>query len=149
MTEIAFYHCTTTPLPQALAGILEKILKQDKRALVVVPDQARLQFYDDFLWSYREEAFLPHGTKRDGFAIDQPIWLSQDDYPANNATYAIYLEGALTANPQNYERVFHLFDGLNDDQVQLARDAWKNYKEQQFDLVYYRQGPDASWQKNT
>lgn len=149
MSEIAFYHCTTTKIERALAGLLEKTLQIGKRALVVIPDKARLLFFDDFLWTYGEDKFLPHGSSRDGFAADQPIWLSEEDYPANNAVYAILLEGATVENPDHYERVIHLFDGTLAHDVEQARDAWKSYKEQNFDLVYYRQGEDASWRKNT
>lgn len=149
MSEIAFYHCTATKVERALAGLLEKTLKAGKRALVVIPDKARLFFFDDYLWTYQEDKFLPHGSSRDGFASDQPIWLSQEDYPANNAVYAIMLEGAIPKSPQNYERIIHLFDGTLEHEVEQAREAWKDYKAKEFDLVYYRQGEDASWRKNT
>ena len=60
MTEIAFYHLERSPLERALPKLLEKTLEAGKRALVVVGSVERVEAFDGLLWTYHQEAWLPH-----------------------------------------------------------------------------------------
>ena len=76
MTEIGFYHLTRSPLEQALPRLLEKVLASGQRAVLRCPDRARMEALDRALWTYGKDSFLPHGTRADGFAEAQPIFLT-------------------------------------------------------------------------
>ena len=49
-------------LDQALPELLEKTLARGWKALVRARDPERLDHLDGWLWSYRDDSFLPHGV---------------------------------------------------------------------------------------
>ena len=64
--EVLFYHLERQPLERVLPTLLEKTLARGWTAVVQSGSEERLQALDTALWTYSEESFLPHGTKKDG-----------------------------------------------------------------------------------
>ena len=61
MAEVLFYHLTAAPLEATLPDLLEKSLARGWRVLLRAGSEAGLGFLDDRLWTFRDDAFLPHG----------------------------------------------------------------------------------------
>ncbi len=147
MTEIAFYHLERSTLEQALPKLLEKTLDAGKRALVVAGSDQRVEALAGHLWTYQQNAWLPHGTAQDGAPEDQPVWLATSDDNPNNAEFLFLTDGATSGNVAGFERCFELFDGRDDNAVTAARSRWKDYADAGHDLTYWRQGETGGWQK--
>jgi len=146
VTEIAFYHLEKSPLESVLPKLLEKTLAKDKRALVVAGSDERVEALAGILWTYEQGAWLPHGSKVDGDAEDQPVWLATDDENPNGAEFLFLTDGAESGKIADYERCFELFNGRDEAAVVAARGRWKSYKESGHDLTYWRQGAQG-WEK--
>tara|TARA_Y100000813_G_scaffold188236_1_gene162321 strand:- start:204 stop:653 length:450 start_codon:yes stop_codon:yes gene_type:complete len=147
VTEISFYHLERSPLEQALPKLLEKTLSIGKRALVLASTEDRVENLAQVLWTYDPDAWLPHGTAKDGSPEDQPVWLSTEDETPNKATFLFLPDGATSQWVDSYERCFELFDGRDPAAVQAARDRWKAYKAAGHDLSYLQQTPQGGWEK--
>ncbi len=146
MAEIGFYHLTRTSLPEALARLLDRTLRAGQRAMVLCPDEPCLKALDTALWAVAEPSWLPHGTAADGDEDLQPIWLTVVPEPANGARFLFLVDGADTALGADFDRVFDLFDGNDDDKVAAARARWRAAREAGHVLTYWKQGP-AGWEK--
>lgn len=146
MTEINFYHLTRSSLEQALPELLDKTLARGWRAVVMAGSQERVEALTQHLWTYRADSFLPHGSKKDGRAEDQPIWLTTDDERPNNADVLFLTDGAQSSHMGDYSRVCNMFDGNNEETVLAARAQWKAWKAEGHTLSYWRQD-DRSWVK--
>jgi DNA polymerase-3 subunit chi len=146
VAEIGFYHLTKTALPEALARLLGRTLGAGQRALVLCPDEPRLQALDTALWACPEPPWLPHGTNADGDADLQQVWLSTLPDPANGARFLFLVDGADTDRAATFERVFDLFDGNDPAKVAAARDRWRAAKDNGHALTYWKQGP-RGWEK--
>ena len=94
MTEVRFYHLQRKTLEQALPQLLEKTLERGWRAVVMAGSEARVEALNGLLWTYTREGFLPHGTKKDGYAERQPVWLTDSDENPNNANVLFLVDGA-------------------------------------------------------
>ena len=94
MTEYGFYHLTRSGLDQALPRLLEKAHQSGARVVVRCTAPERLDQLDRLLWTYRNDAFLPHGTKADGRGEHQPIWLTTATDRPNEATILVIVDGA-------------------------------------------------------
>ena len=147
MTEVRFYHLTRTPLEAALPTMLEKTLARGGRAVVVANSEERVEFLADHLWRYREKGFLPHGSKRDGYAEDQPIWLTAEDENPNGAGFLFLLEGVTSEKVDSYQLVAFLFGEADEVAVAQAREQWKRLKEDGLWLTYWQQDAQGGWQK--
>jgi DNA polymerase-3 subunit chi len=147
MTEVLFYHLDRQPLERVLPELLEKCLDRGWRTVVQVGSEERRDALDAHLWSYRDEAFLPHGTVKDGNAEGQPVWLTAGDDNPNHATVRFLADGADLPDPAGYARVVMLFDGQDPDAVDRARAAWKTAKAAGHDATYWQQSERGRWEK--
>lgn len=146
MTEIRFYHLTRSTVAQALPELLEKTLARGWRAVIKLNDAARVEDLNKHLWAYRADSFLPHGSAKDGQAVDQPVWLTTQDDAPNGAEVLFQLEGATSATPDVYALVCDVFDGNDDESVEQARARWVAYKKAGHTLAYWQQG-ERGWAK--
>lgn len=144
--EIRFYHLTRKSLEDALPELLEKVLERGMRAVVMAGSAERVEALTQKLWTYRENSFLPHGTARDGFAEQQPIWLTDKDENPNGASVLMLTDGVASADIGKYQLVCELFDEAEEGAVEAARTRWQGYKSQNLSLTYWQQ-TDKGWEK--
>jgi DNA polymerase-3 subunit chi len=147
MTEVLFYHLQSQPLERVLPELLEKCLERGWRSVVQLGSDERVEAIDAHLWTYRDEAFLPHGTRRDGVAERQPVWLTATDDNPNAAEVRFLADGAEAGDIAAYRRVVMLFDGNDPDAVDRARAAWKAVKAAGYDATYWQQSERGRWEK--
>ena len=147
MTDVSFYHLTRSTLEQTLPRLLEKALQGGARCLVMVGNHARVEPLSAHLWTYDPASFLPHGTRRDGDAERQPVWLTDEDENPNEATMLFLTDGAKSNNVGKYQRCFELFDGRDENALAQARQRWKDYREAGHTVSYWQQNESGGWEK--
>lgn len=144
MTEIRFYHLTRSTMEQALPDLLEKTLGRGWRAVVRVGSEMRAESLSASLWTYRKESFLPHGSAKDGFAADQPIWITAATDCPNAAEVLFLIDGPSTEGLGDYALVCDIFDGNDSEIADGARGRWTQYKKDGHQLAYWQQG-EKGW----
>lgn len=146
MAEVLFYHLTQTPLERTLPDLLEKSLSRGWRVLVKGGDAARLDFLDNVLWSYKDDAFLPHGKVGCEHPEQQPIYLTSGDEHPNNSDLLMLVDGAAFATEKmaEFQRVCLLFDGNDTEAVVAAREKWKATTTANLPAKYWAQD-DGRW----
>jgi DNA polymerase-3 subunit chi len=147
MTDISFYHLTTTRLEVALPKLLERVRGLDLRAVVIAGSEPRVEALTDLLWTYDPASFLAHGSAKDGFAAEQPIWLTDRDENPNGAEVVVLTDGATTQNLGSFARCLDIFDGADDAAVEAARERYRLAKAAGHALTYYRQTETGGWEK--
>jgi DNA polymerase III subunit chi len=146
--EFWFYHLESQPLQAVLPVLLEKTLARGWRACLRLSSAERLETIDSALWTYRDDAFLPHGTARDGPAGRQPVFLTLDDANPNAADVLFLLETATENEPKRFARVLRLFDGADEEARALARTEWRTAKAAGFEVSYWKQDASGAWKKS-
>ena len=148
MPAISFYHLQRSGLEAALPKLLEKILENGLRALVVAGSDERVEALNTTLWTYDPQSFLAHGGPKDGPQEDQPILLTADpESNPNRAGVLVQVDGVSTKDFSRFERVLDVFDGTDSAALAAARERWKSLKSQGHDLTYWQQSESAGWQK--
>ncbi|HEX2256902.1 MAG TPA: DNA polymerase III subunit chi [Afifellaceae bacterium] len=147
MTEILFYHLERRSLEDVLPGLLARSLERGWRVVVQAASEERVRALDSHLWSYDEASFLPHGTKADGRAEEQPVWLTAEHDNPNGANVRFLVDGAAATGLDGYDRVVFLFDGGDAEAVASARAAWRAVAAGGHDVTYWRQGESGRWVK--
>ena len=137
MAEVLFYHLTERTLEQALPQLLERTLQNGWTAVVQSGDRERLGGLDAHLWTYRDEAFLPHAADGDGSL--QPIWLTAEGDTPNGAQVRFLVHGAVPPGDHAHLRLVYMFDGHDADAVTGARGRWKAEKAAGHTLTYWQQ----------
>ena len=144
--EVWFYHLEQTALDQALPELLEKTLAKGWRALVRTPLAERVEHLDGWLWSYREDSFLPHGVAGEPQEDRQPVLITTAEDGPNGAQALFLLDGAEPGALDAYERCLILFDGRDEAAVRSARASWKTLKGRGLPVSYWKQG-ERGWEK--
>lgn len=147
MSKVDFYHLQTQGLDTVLPKLLEKAYGTGKNVIVRIGNEERVEFINSLLWTYNDQSFLPHGSKKDGNSEMQPIWLTADDDNPNEAKLLFLVDGA-SASQQDmeyYERVLNIFDGNTPSAVEQARAFWKSLKESGIECTYWKQSESGSW----
>ncbi len=126
--EVWFYHLERTGLDQALPDLLQKTLAKGWRVLVRSADKDRIDYLDGWLWSWRDDSFLPHGLAEEPQAERQPVLLTTTADNANAAQALFLLDDADPGELGAYERCVVMFDGGDEALVGAARRRWKALK---------------------
>ena len=131
MAEVWFYHLTATPLELTLPDLLEKSLTRGWRVLVRGGSEAGIAALDRSLWTWRDDAFLPHGTAADAHPDRQPVYLTLGDENPNRAQVLMLVDGArlLAAEAAGFDRTCLLFDGGDEAALAAAREDWRRVRE--------------------
>ncbi len=148
MTEILFYHLNGQTLEQVLPALLQKCLERGWRVVVQASSDERVEALDAHLWTWREDAFLPHGTWRDAAAAEQPVLLTVNQENPNGAGVRFLVEGAsMPGNASAYQRIVLLVDGGDADAVETARVRWGEAKAAGFDVTYWLADENGRWRR--
>jgi DNA polymerase-3 subunit chi len=145
--EVWFYHLERTSLDQALPELLEKTLARQWRALVRSTARERVEHLDGWLWSYRDESFLPHGVEGEPAAERQPILITTSLENPNGAQALFLIDGAPPGDVGAFERCILLFDGRDQEAVTQARRHWVSFRDAGRPVAYWRQGEAGGWRK--
>lgn len=147
LAEVLFYHLERQPLEAILPNLLERTLERGWRAVVQVGSEERLEALDTALWTYRENSFLPHGTRRDGFVTEQPVYLTVNDECPNGAGVKFLVDGAEAQAFTGFVRIVCLFDGHDAEATERARRQWQAAKSAGCAVTYWRQTDAGRWEK--
>ena len=147
MTDVGFYHLQRTPLEQALPKLLEKVLGAGLRAVLKAGSEERVEALNSLLWTYDQRGFLPHGSRKDGHAEAQPVWLTDLEENPNGAKVLILTDGASADSVADYDRCLDMFDGNDPEAVEAARERWKAYKAAGHTVTYWQQTERGGWEK--
>lgn len=157
--DLRFYHLTTSSLEHTLPTLLSRTLDAGKKALVRFGTKERMEWYDNYLWTFDERQFVPHGLTAGEFAVDQPILLSHDENAAeNNADFLFWADGFLPTALQSDShidvwpldrgcaRLCIMFSGQDPNQLSQARQLFKlALSLDDVAPTYWKQGDTGSW----
>ncbi len=147
MTEVRFYHLQRQSQQQVLPMLLSKAVERGHRIILKCQDAGQVEQMNDFLWAYDPNSFLPHGSRKNGHAEKQPIWITDTDENPNKADVLILCQGAASGIQGDFELCCEMLNGLDEGAVTAARQRWKQYKDQGFDVTYWQQGEAGGWEK--
>lgn len=149
MTDISFYHLLHLPLASALPKLLEKVHGAGLKAVIKVGSDDHMAELNEALWDFNKQSFLPHGTKKNKFPDQQPIYLTTGDENPSGATVLVLVDSMESGEIGKYDRCLEMFDGTDQAAVTTARVHWKTYKDAGHDLTYWQQTEQGGWGKKT
>ena len=147
MTEIRFYHLQRQSEAQVLPLLLGKAYEGGRKIVVKLADERSVKQMNEHLWTYAPNSFLPHGSKADGSAEDQPVWLTDADENPNGADVLILGNGVEAENQGDFDLCCEMLDGNNPEAVKAARERWKSYKEKGYNVTYWQQTDRGGWEQ--
>ena len=151
-----FYHLQQSTLEAVLPDILEKTRAKNWRVLLKIgpcldegagepeTEMARL---DKFLWTYKQDAFLPHGRDDEPLAEHQPILLTTVCEKTQGVDAVILVGGAEMQDVSGVQRCITILDGRNEQDKAVARKRWKQAGDAGLSTAYWQQDDHGRWIK--
>jgi DNA polymerase-3 subunit chi len=145
--EISFYHLTSSTIEKALPKLVEKIYDLGNRLVIFFDNENAMKAMDDVLWSYSTKSFLGHATCFDPLAEEQLIYLTTKSENPNKATIMIKIGKAIPDNIDDFKKFIDIFSGSNESDLLSARSRYKEFKNKNYQVSYFKQSPEGSWTK--
>ena len=148
MTKIRFSPLTPQSLEQALPAILTKALAGGRKAVIRFTTEGDVRHFNEHLWTYNPDSFLPHGTKTDGNQEHQPAFLTTGNDKPNGADMLVLCNAqTVPENVADFSLCCDFLDGRDDEAVQEGRARWKAYKEAGHAITYWQQTESGGWEQ--
>jgi len=142
--QLDFWQLSRDPVARVVALIAERARSAGERLLVVAEDAEQRAAISRALWEGKPEAFLAHGEASAPHARRQPILLSGECKPVNEARYLVLADGTWREAAEAFERVFLLFGEAG---TPAARSVWRQFDgREDVQRSYYAQ-EDGKWVK--
>jgi DNA polymerase-3 subunit chi len=94
---------------------------------------------DDFLWSTRDDSFIPHSKKKDGKDTFDPILVTADLDGSYEHNVLLALNGVLIKEKdwQRFAKIYYFFDDQDIKEKENARSMWKSFSSLNIDCKYW------------
>lgn len=134
MTQVDFYLLPEGE-PQArlhfACRLAETIWKKGHQLYIHVPDQATAEQLDEQLWSFKPEAFIPHGLI--GQQPPSPVEIGWQAEPGNHHDVLLNLDLKVPEHFSRFRRVAELIDD-SEAVREPKRSDWKFYRERGYPI---------------
>jgi DNA polymerase-3 subunit chi len=150
MAELWFYHLERESSLNLLPHLLRRGLERGLRLSVETISHELVEWWSSHLWACEDTGFLPHGLEGDKRSANQPIWLTNGSTNPNGSTFRFFVNGAVPLagwlkDEAVLQRASVLFEGANEQSLQVARLLWKEARSAGITVRYQRQNNGGGW----
>lgn len=147
MAEVLFYHLEGRPLDAVLPPLIEKCLERGWRVVIEAGSRERVDALDALLWTFRDDAFVPHGLAADPNAAEQPVVIAGESVNPNAANVRFAVDGAPLGPAAAFMRTVLIFDGADPEALARARLDWRRARAEGLTATYWQQAANGRWEK--
>lgn len=129
MTRVDFYllaEDATSNRMNFACQLAETIWRRGHQLYIHVANEAQARELDEKLWSFKPEAFVPHGLLN--AHPPSPVEIGWQDDPGNHHDVLLNLDLKVPSHFSRFQRVAEIIDG-NEAVKAPKRADWKFYKE--------------------
>ncbi len=136
MTRVDFHSKVPDKLAYA-CRLVRKARAGKMQVVVFLQDAAQLQAFDDALWSFSAQDFLPHVRATDALAAQTPVILTDDAEQA--LPHHQILINLSTQTPSHFARFERLFEIVANEENDLAagRERYRLYQQRGYPLTHF------------
>ncbi|MBM4372288.1 MAG: DNA polymerase III subunit chi [Deltaproteobacteria bacterium] len=115
-------------LSRRIARYLDALVARGARVVLRV-DPARAGTWNEFLWTFDEGAFLPHGVFDGAWPPDEPVTIATGPVPDAASAVVLCVTDAPVEELARHETVFEVVDRCSPEGVTRSRARWAAWKE--------------------
>ena len=145
MSEIFFYKLKNTSSEIFLTSLIEKSIDNDWNSVVLFDNIERMEEINDFLWSYKDTSFLPHGSQNDKNSELHRVYLTCEEENPNDSDVIFSIDGLLIKNINSWQRCIYIFNEQNLKVVDQFNTYKKNIDQSQHSIKSFEQDTNGKW----
>jgi DNA polymerase-3 subunit chi len=140
MTNIAFYILEESSSMQRLrlaCRLLEKAYKNRHRIYVNADDEKQAHLLDEMLWTYKDDAFVPHNLYGDGPEPAPPVQIGFVITPDKQRDILLNLSLEVPAFYSQFARILEIVSA--DSAIQAAgREHYRQYRAAGYEITTHK-----------
>ncbi len=124
-----FYNSSHRNVVADISFLIEKLFKEKNRILVCCKDQETVEVIDAFLWTYKEDEFIPHSIATKEKNSIYPILITTDIHEDYDHNVLLASSGVLIKETdwRKFAKAYYFFDDQENIEKENAREMWKNF----------------------
>ena len=124
-----FYNSSHRNVVADIAWLTEKLYKEKDSVLICCKDQETVKVIDDFLWSYKEDGFIPHSIEKKEQCSIYPVLITTDIDEEYKHNVLFALSGVLIEekNWRKFTKAYYFFDDEENREKENARAMWRSF----------------------
>lgn len=137
MTRIDFYQVGGDET-QFTCRLIDMIYRRGHQVYVHAPDEATAKRIDEHLWTFKTDAFVPHGLQSDDISSNEaiPVKIGFNHEPVEHQDVLINLSGKIPDFFSRFDRVAEVVP-VDQNSRQSARENYAHYKKIGYVLNYH------------
>ena len=134
-----FYNSSHRNVVADISWLIEKLFKEKNRILVCCKDQETVEVIDAFLWTYKEDEFIPHSIATKEKNSIYPILIATDIHEDYDHNVLLALSGVLIKEKdwRKFAKAYYFFDDQENKEKENAREMWKRFSALNIDCKYW------------
>ena len=134
-----FYNSSHRDVVRDIAWLTENIFKKNNRIVIFCTDHETAEVVDDFIWSYRDDSFIPHSIKKHRETSLDPILVTTDLDGGYEHNVLVALNGVLIKENdwQRFTKIYYFFDDQDSEEKETARSMWKSFSSLDVNCKYW------------
>ena len=139
MSEIFFYKLKNSSSEIFLTSLIEKSIENNWNSVVLLDNIERMEEINDFLWSYKDTSFLPHGSQNDKNPELHRVYLTCKEENPNDSKVIFSIDGLLIKNINSWKRCVYIFNEQNlkvvdqfhlyKNDIDLSQHSYKSFEQ--------------------
>jgi DNA polymerase III subunit chi len=125
-------------LRQKLSRHIEDLVKTGASVAIRVPDEAAAVAWDQSLWTYRDESFLPHSVYRGSWPGGEPVTIAVEPMAPERDAVLICLADDAPASLTGFAQVHEVIDRTTPEGLERSRFRWQSWKQQGVEPEYLK-----------
>ena len=136
MTRVDFHSKVPDKLLYA-CRLVRKARAADMKVVVYLQDAQQQRAFDDALWTFSEQDFLPHVAAGDALAAQTPVILTHD--AAEALPHHQVLINLSQQTPEHFARFERMFEivSMDDADLMAGRERYKQYQQRGYPLTHF------------
>jgi DNA polymerase-3 subunit chi len=115
------------------AKLIEKAYQLGHQIYVLCDDEDMAIAFDEFLWQFNPDSFIPHHLFNEGPIPPAPVQIGFGDHLPQSKDILVNLSATLPHNHQQFKRICEIV--ANQDEIKVAkRKNYRDYQSAQYTL---------------
>jgi DNA polymerase-3 subunit chi len=136
VTRIEFIKLNRPERARILCDLTEEFYLAGQRVLVMVQDENQGVTLDQFMWTWKKEAFVPHVYDNGSVEChDEPVVIVDNQENPTGADVLIMGTVCDTAFIRQFKHVIDFAETFDDERLEESRERFRSYREHGFNPV--------------
>ena len=147
MPEILFYKTLPLEVEKTFYSLAEKSNEKGLISVAIFNDEEKLDLINDFLWTNKQDSFLPHIKRSDEIVTDFsiPLYLTTEEENPYNAEILFSIDGYIPKKIDSWERLIFIADPNDNVLLEKYKKFYETIKKDFKKINFYKKTENGKW----